>query len=72
MAADPDALWQAYQQLAVTAGDLWRQWSLIRAVARTDGTAGQLYGRAYEAQEAADAAYRAYLAVAYPPAVRAG
>lgn len=56
------SLWLNYQSLRSTAQDLWQQWKMMKAIARTDGTAGQLYGQAYEAEYAADQAYESYLA----------
>lgn len=54
-------LWFVYQVAALRAGDLWQQWRMMRSVAATDGTAGQLYGQAYSAQQVADTAYQAFL-----------
>jgi hypothetical protein len=58
---DPGALWNLYQAAAMKASDAWRNWRMMRAVSGTDGTSGFLYGQAYEAQQAADAAYQAYV-----------
>jgi len=67
---DAEAAWEAYFALAQEAGALWRQFRMQNGVARTDGTAGLLYGKAYKIQEQADAAYRVWLSVAFPSAVR--
>lgn len=65
VSADVDhlpALWAAYQVLRDSASQLWERWRMMKHIARTDGTAGFLYGQAYEAEHAADQAYEAYLA----------
>ena len=61
-APDPEALWEAYPAARLAAAGDWRSWRMMRGVAATDGTAGFLYGSAYEAEQAADAAYAAWLA----------
>lgn len=57
-AADtPDGLWAIYaaaQQVAVAKAEQWR---MMRQAGGTDGSAGFLYGQAYEAEQAADKAY---------------
>jgi hypothetical protein len=60
--ADLEALWEVYMALKAAAAGDWRSWRMMRNVAATDGTAGFLYGSAYEAEQAADAAYAAWLA----------
>jgi hypothetical protein len=55
-------LWLTYQAARDQASELWQQWHMMKAIARTDGTAGLLYGQAYGAEQVADTAYEAYLA----------
>ncbi|SRR5579859_7370575 len=54
------SLWNAYQAAQAQASAAWAEWKMMRSVAATDGTAGFIYGKAYEAQQLADAAYKAY------------
>lgn len=52
-----DDLWAIYvaaQQVAVAKAEQWR---MMRQAGGTDGSAGFLYGQAYEAEAAADKAY---------------
>jgi hypothetical protein len=62
--ADPglESLWDAYSRAAICAADTWASWRMMRAISATDGTAGFLYGKAYAAQQVADAAHLAYTA----------
>jgi hypothetical protein len=64
VAAGPslDDLWAIFIAASNAAQAAWRSWRMMRSVARTDGTAGQLYQQAYLKQEAADLAYRTWLA----------
>ena len=55
-----EALWAAYSRAAICAADAWASWRMMRAISATDGTSGFLYGQAYAAQQAADAAHLAY------------
>lgn len=55
-------LWADYQAARQRAAQAWANWRMMRSVAATDGTAGFIYGQAYEAEQAADAAYAAYIA----------
>lgn len=55
-------LWAEYQAARQHAAQAWANWRMMRSVAATDGTAGFIYGQAYEAEQAADAAYAAYIA----------
>jgi hypothetical protein len=59
---DLEALWAAYQRAALTASSKWEQWRMMRQAGGTDGSAGFLYGQAYEAENAKDIAYAACLA----------
>lgn len=58
--ARPDALWTAYQAAQLKSGAAWEQWRMMRQAGGTDGTSGFLFGLAYEAQQAAEAAYEAW------------
>ena len=57
--AGPD-LWAAYLTAQQAAGNAWLTYRMMRQAGGTDGTAGRLYGQAYEAQQASDAAYEAW------------
>jgi hypothetical protein len=61
-APDLDALWAAYQQAALYAQSQWSGYRMMRIASTADGTAGFIYGKAYEAERAADAAYAAFQA----------
>jgi hypothetical protein len=54
------SLWAAYQLTAAQHHQLHLYWKLAAAGARTDGTAGYLYSQLYAAEQAMDAAYRAW------------
>jgi hypothetical protein len=56
------ALWVAYQQAQQKSSAAWDQWHMMRQAGGTDGSAGFLFGQAYEAQRAAEAAYEAWKA----------
>lgn len=55
-------LWAAYLKARYYADAKWLNWRMMRQAGGTDGTAGFLYGTAYEAENAADAAYAAWQA----------
>lgn len=64
-----NGLWTAYQQAQLFANSQFANWRMMRQAGGTDGTAGFLYGKAYEADRAADEAYAAFQAaqrLAYP------
>lgn len=58
---DPARLWVLYTQATLAAANAWETWRMMRQAGGTDGSAGMLYGKAYQLQNAADAAYTAYL-----------
>jgi hypothetical protein len=62
--AGPDlpALWEAYTLAAQKATAKRQQWHMMRQAGGTDGTAGFLYGQAYEAERQEEMAYQAYQA----------
>jgi hypothetical protein len=57
--ASPD-LWVAYLAAFGVASVKWASWRMMRQAGGTDGTAGFLFGEAYEAQAVADQAYEAW------------
>lgn len=59
---DLEALWEAYQVAAAVAAAKRQQWRMMRQAGGTDGTAGFLYGQAYEAEHQEETAYQAFLA----------
>ncbi|MCW2929966.1 MAG: hypothetical protein JWM19_928 [Actinomycetia bacterium] len=59
---DLDALWAAYLALSALARKAEYSYGMMRQAGGTDGSAGFLYGKAYEAQQAADQAYEAWRA----------
>lgn len=61
-APDLGGLWAVYQQAVLAAGRARDNWRMMRQAGGADGSAGFLYGRAYEAERAADEAYEAFLA----------
>lgn len=56
-----DALWDAYLAAQQRSCAAWEQWHMMRQAGGTDGSAGFLFGQAYEAQAVTDSAYAAYL-----------
>jgi hypothetical protein len=58
---DVASLWTVYALAAARAASAWEAWSEMKLAGGTTGSAGQLYGAAYEAQMAADQAYAAYV-----------
>jgi hypothetical protein len=56
-----EALWEAYQAAAAVAAARRQQWRMMRQAGGTDGTAGFLYGQAYEAEHQEETAYQAFL-----------
>lgn len=56
----PASLWNAYAAADAKAVAAREQWHLMRQAGGTDGTAGFLYGKYYEAQHAAEAAWEAW------------
>lgn len=58
--ANTEALWNAYLAAYGIASQKWQQWRMMRQAGGTDGTAGFLFGQAYEAQAAAELAYEAW------------
>jgi hypothetical protein len=59
---DLDALWATYQRKKLYASRQWENWHMMRPAGGTDGSAGFLYGKAYEAERQADLAYEAFQA----------
>jgi hypothetical protein len=62
--AGPDlpALWAAYMTAKTFAASQWANWHMMHQAGGTDGSAGFLYGKAYEAERQADLAYEAFQA----------
>jgi hypothetical protein len=56
------ALWTSYLAAQQKSHAAWEQWHMMRQAGGTDGSAGFLFGDAYEAQRAAEAAYEAWRA----------
>jgi hypothetical protein len=57
---NPEDLWKAYLAAAKESAAAWEQWRMMRQAGGTDGSAGFLFGQAYEAQRTAEAAYEAW------------
>lgn len=53
-------LWIAYLAAAERHAQLERNWRMIASAARTDGTAGSIYAQLYTADQAKDAAWKAW------------
>ena len=60
--AGPDlaALWAAYLAAAANSAKLVDYWRQLHSSSRTDGTVGQIYAQLYVADQAKDAAYKAW------------
>jgi hypothetical protein len=55
-------LWAAYQAARHLENRAFENWRMMRQAGGTDGTAGFLYAKAYEAERRADLAYKAFQA----------
>lgn len=62
IAPDLSPLWDAYLAATEVLATATATWRMMRQAGGTDGTAGFLYQKVYEADRAADAAYSAWLA----------
>lgn len=59
---DLEALWAAYQKARLAENRAFEIWRMMHQAGGTDGTAGFLYAKAYEAERQADLAYKAFQA----------